>query len=510
MYLEPTIQRKRRRSSPLRVMFLLMLISAGIYVYALIQQEQVENPFIPTPTPTRSALSYAAEAEELYLQGKLTEAIVAYEQAITLEPDDVLLYIPLARLLVLEGRAVEAIRRAQRAIEIAPENARAWAILGMAYDWNGDVVEAINACKRAIELDPTYAEGYAYLAEAYADAVRWADATEAAQTALQLDDRSVDVHRNYGYVLEVQGNYWDALKAYERALEIHPNLAYIHIAAGRDHRALGDFDAAIRSFQQAIEIDPDNAEAYDQLGWTYFALGEYEQAETYQKRSVEVDPEFGRGFGHLAITYWARRNYESAIPNFERAIELESIASRQRAKAFYITVEDVNDDAAGPSTDVVMRGDFLPASYSMSGDGRDILRATLTPEENEEAWSDASGTVTFDTRTGKYTITLAGLPRPQYGQTYMGWFDGVNTLSGDPLGSGSLRPRADGSVEVELEATWVEGPSIEYFYTLGLAYFYMAECEKSYPLFDAALQIDPEEVNALEGIQLCQEVEAEE
>jgi hypothetical protein len=34
-----------------------MLISAGIYVYALIKQEQIESPFIPTPTPTRAALS---------------------------------------------------------------------------------------------------------------------------------------------------------------------------------------------------------------------------------------------------------------------------------------------------------------------------------------------------------------------------------------------------------------------------------------------------------------------
>ncbi len=503
MYLEPR-RKKKRRSSPWRVLLLLLLIGAGIYVYTQIKQQRVESPFVPTPMPTRSALSYASEAEELYLQGKLTEAIVAYEQAIALDPDDVLLYIPLARLLALEGRAAEALQRAKQAVEMAPENVRAWAVLGMAYDWNGDVPEAIDACKHAIELDPTYAEGYAYLAEAYADAVRWAEATEAAQTALQLDDRSVDAHRNYGYILERQGNYWGALEAYERALEIHPNLAYIHIAAGKNYGALGDFDAATRSFRRAIEVDPDNVEAYYILGRAYYDIGEYEQAETYLKQAIEVDPEFGLALGHLAFTYWRRRNYEEAIENLEPAIELGFIAARQEARAFYVTIEDRGSGTAGPSPDVVMRGDFT----STSAGNRDTLRAALTPKEDDEAWAGARGVVTFDTRTGKYTLELEGLPRLRYGQIYVGWFEGVNALSGDPLSTGSLRLQADGSVEVELEAAWVEGPPVDYFYTLGLAYFYMAECDKSYPLFAAALQMYPEEPNALEGIRLCQEAEA--
>ena len=62
---------------------------------------------------------------------------------------------------------------------------------------------------------------------------------------------------------------------------------------------------------------------------------------------------------------------------------------------------------------------------------------------------------------------------------------------------------------MDLETGWVDGPRIEYFYTLGLAYFYQGDCSKSYPLFYAALQIDPEDYSALEGIRLCQEAEAE-
>jgi tetratricopeptide (TPR) repeat protein len=497
----------------MRVLFLLLLISAGIYVYAMIKQEQIENPFAPIPvppTPTRSALSYASEAEEFYLQGKLAEAIVAYERAVALGPGDVLLYIPLARLLTLEGQTVEAVRHAQQAVDVAPENARAWAVLGMAYDWNGDVPEAIDACKRAVELDPTYAEAYAYLAEAYIDAGRWADATETAQTAIQLDDRSVDAHRNYGYVLEIQGNYWAAVEAYERALEIHPNLAYIHIAVGKNYSTLGNLEAATRSYERAAEIDPDNVEAFYRLGRAYYDIGENERAETYFNQAIEADPEFAPAFGYLAFTYYRRRNYEGAIENLEPAIELACLASRRQAETFYVTIEEVGVQVTSPSPGVVMRGDFI----SVSSRDEEKLQAQLAPkDENDEAWADARGTVTLDPRTGEYTVTLEALPSPGSGRVYVGWFDGVNTLADDPLSTGSLNLRSDGSLEAELETGWVEGPRIEYFYTLGLVYCYMAETETqyamAYPLFDAALQIDPEEENALKGIELCQEFEAQ-
>jgi tetratricopeptide (TPR) repeat protein len=490
MYIGP--QRKKLHTSAIRVAILLALIGGAIYVYTLIRRDLIQSPFVPTPLPTRAPSWYADEADRLYWEGNLKEAITTYEQAIALDPDDVLFYIPLVRLLALEHREIEAVRLGQKAVEMAPENAQAWAALGMAYDWNHNVSEAIDACKKAIDLDPTYAEAYAYLAEAYTDAVRWVEARGAAETALKLRSQSVDVQRNYGYMLENQGDYAGAAEAYERALEIHPYLAYIRIAAGRVYRdGLWDYTAAEEHFKKAIEIDPDNAEAYDQLGWTYYNMQEYEQAET---------------FGHLAINYWARRNWEDAILPFQRAISLECIASRRQAEAFYITVEDRASEFPGPSPDMVMRGDFV----SVSGDSRDRLQATLNPQDTaDEAWAEAQGTVTLDAQAGKYTVELSGLPKPGSGKLYAGWFEGINALSGIPLSTGRLPIKSDGSVQVEAETGWVEGPRIEYFYTLGLAYYYKAECEKSYPLFAAALQIDPNDYSAREGIRLCQEAEAE-
>ena len=103
MYLKGSkwnMKRKRRRpSSPWRILLLLVLIGAALYI------NQVVVPatpplFIPTPTPTRNPESYINEADALYADGKLVQAIEAYKQAILANPDNPSLYITLAQIQV--------------------------------------------------------------------------------------------------------------------------------------------------------------------------------------------------------------------------------------------------------------------------------------------------------------------------------------------------------------------------------------------------------------------------
>ena len=56
------------------------------------------NPFMATPTPTRSPESYVTEAETLFNDGKLFQATEAYKDAIRSSPQDSTLYVALARL----------------------------------------------------------------------------------------------------------------------------------------------------------------------------------------------------------------------------------------------------------------------------------------------------------------------------------------------------------------------------------------------------------------------------
>ncbi len=505
MYIRP---RKKRRSNPWRVLFLLLVITAGIYFYVRIQQKEIESPFIPTPTPTLSAAFYRTKADGLYLEGDLDGAIAAYEQAVQLDPGNVSLTVPLVRLLAIQGwtndtLAERAIEMGEQAVAQAPESAPAWAVLGMAYDWDGRVAEAVDACERAVELDPAYAEAYAYLAEAYVDDGQLTRAVEAARTALELDPRSVDANRANGLLMEVMGNWSAAVVSYRQALDIHPNLAYIYIDLGRNYLYLSDTGSAIESFRRATELDPQRADALDQLGWTYYAIQDYERAQTYLAQAIEVAPDYGPAYGHLGLAYYVRRNYEDAIPNLSKAIELAYREARRNARAFYVTVEPAQESFLYPSVDVVLAGEF-----SWADRDEIVLAADLEPQGGDQRWAAANGRVTMNTATGTYRLMLQGMPTLPAEQMYVGWFEELDGLDKLPLNTGPLSVGANSSFDAQFTAEPVDNPRIEHLYILGLCYFYMARCDQAYPLFEAALQIDPEETNALEGIRLCQEAEA--
>jgi tetratricopeptide (TPR) repeat protein len=110
MYLDS--RKPRRKDSPWRVLILAVLIIAGLYVVrAQLEGASWARPFDPTPTPTRSADSYFEEGELLYEEGLLDEAIVAYESAFAVDPEDNVALYRLVRLMAFRDRTDQVLER---------------------------------------------------------------------------------------------------------------------------------------------------------------------------------------------------------------------------------------------------------------------------------------------------------------------------------------------------------------------------------------------------------------
>ena len=117
------------------------------------------------------AIAHYNLGTRLTAQGKLDEAIAAYQKAIDVEPKLVEAHIALGNILRDQGKLDEASAYYRRAIEIDPKSADAHYSLGSALFDQKKLDEAIAAYRKAIELDPKSPWTQNFTRNALADAL---------------------------------------------------------------------------------------------------------------------------------------------------------------------------------------------------------------------------------------------------------------------------------------------------------------------------------------------------
>ena len=282
------------------------------------------NPFEATPTPTRSPESLVTEAQSLFQQGKLLQAIEAYEEAIKSSPQDPTLYIALARIQVFAGLAEEAQANAENAILLSSNNSMAHAVRAWALDFQeGENSSALEAIDKALELDPNNAIAHAYRTEILIDSQLFDNidkAREVSRTALALDPNALETRRARGYIFEATGDYENAIQFYKSAIEINPNLSILHMELGRNLRFLQVYDDAIKEFTLANTLDPSDPEPDYLIARTYATIGEYEKALQYAETAVNDDLTNPRYRGNYGVMFYRTFKYAEAVEQLSLAV----------------------------------------------------------------------------------------------------------------------------------------------------------------------------------------------
>jgi tetratricopeptide (TPR) repeat protein len=160
--------------------------------------------------------------------GRIDEAMLRYQRALSLKPDTALTHINLGAALAAKGRLVDAITHYERALILQPGHAGAHYNLGIALAAQGSTEDAVSHYQRAVAVKPDYA----------------------------------DAHNNLGVAFAAQGNSEDAAAHYRKALAANPNHAEAHNNLANIFREQGNFDQAMAHYDQAIAVQPDNAEAH--------------------------------------------------------------------------------------------------------------------------------------------------------------------------------------------------------------------------------------------------------
>ena len=227
-----------------------------------------------------------AKALALRLEGKVDEAIIACNEALT--------SVQTAELFFLLGDCYEHEQMPDRALEayrqsasLNPNNSGIFHHLGRVVLAQGDTVSAIEAFERAAQLESQDVNIYLILGRLYKENGQLERAQEIYSTALDGNFQGVGspVYLRLGMDFEAWGRFEDAVRAYEKAIDsnqsnvvAHTNLGWIYLLQER-------FDDAIDEFRVALELES-NSYAFFNLGLAYLAQGKTKQAELIYKDAV--------------------------------------------------------------------------------------------------------------------------------------------------------------------------------------------------------------------------------
>ena len=140
---------RKPQSNIYRMFLWVVLLLVFIWMLQQMDKGEIQPLFQATPTHTRAADSYALQGDANFTAGNLDAAILAYQEAVRVDPNNAEIWSKLARIQTYSSaflitsekrkeRLLAALESARKAVELAPDDSTAHAILAFTLDWNAD------------------------------------------------------------------------------------------------------------------------------------------------------------------------------------------------------------------------------------------------------------------------------------------------------------------------------------------------------------------------------------
>jgi tetratricopeptide (TPR) repeat protein len=218
-------------------------------------------------------------------EGKLTEAIDLFHQALRANPRYGLGHSDLGSVLQSQGRTEEAIHEYQEALQCQPDLVRPRYNLGCILASQGKFAEAIEQYQDALRLEPYASEVRNNLGIALASSGKLDEAKAQFRRAIELRPDFAEAHVNWGHALADQKRFAEAIQQYEEALRFDPTNASDHYDLAIALANSGDLIQATEQFREAARLNPDLSDVHGALAKVLEKRGLHDDA---QRESVEA------------------------------------------------------------------------------------------------------------------------------------------------------------------------------------------------------------------------------
>jgi tetratricopeptide (TPR) repeat protein len=269
-----------------------------------------------------------ALARYYYVEKKHKQAVETIHTILAQAPrsDDKFAYNLWGNILRNQKNYQEAIIKYQEASNLDPENSFFVTNLGNTFYGLGDFEEAITKYDRAIELNPNNADAYNNWGVVLLKLSKFKEAAAKCKLATELDSTNAMAYYNWGVSLNRLGDFKEATTKYKRATELNPNDADAYNNWGNALLKLSKFEEAAAKCKRATELDSNNAIAHNNWGDALLKLRKFEEAAAKYKRAIELNPNDADAYNNWGVVLEKQDKKELALEKFKMAESLSGKA----------------------------------------------------------------------------------------------------------------------------------------------------------------------------------------
>ena len=260
---------------------------------------------------------YNTLAESYKNQGKTTEAIAAYKQALLIAPDSFATAFNLANEYFKLGNRDEAIAYYKKALSLNPQSAQAYFNVGLALADKQLLDEAIDNFQQAIHHNTTYHKAHLHLGIAYEKQNKTAEAIKQYEQAIALEPTYVEAHHNLGKILCSCSKFNQSISALKKASELQSKNTAILLDLANTLNMNNQTEEALQTYYSILELSPNNVSILYNTAYTLKKLGRINNALPVYKKVLALDPEHTEAHFSLSLAYLISGDFENGWEEYE-------------------------------------------------------------------------------------------------------------------------------------------------------------------------------------------------
>ena len=233
--------------------------------------------------------------------GRLTNAEIDAELALSQKPDCVACYLTLAQVAEHQANSEKALSYLVKAKRLAPRDPEVLFQFGKVCLERNLLDDALAALGKAAESKPdndtyVYTLGSANFGKGHLD-----EALKLFQQLLQKHPQDAFLHYAIGAVYFQQNKYSEAEASLKESLVARPDQVPANYYLALTYDAIGDDDRAIPIFRDLVKAHPEHVPSHVKLGGILVRQHQYEEAQQNLEQAVALDPNSVEAHYQLAL-----------------------------------------------------------------------------------------------------------------------------------------------------------------------------------------------------------------